>query len=58
MPHVKLPENVPGIIGPMLAYPETEAHLNGLAQALMRGPSSLSPAEREMIATCVCIPGE
>ena len=25
MPHIKLPENVPGILGPMLAYPETNS---------------------------------
>jgi uncharacterized peroxidase-related enzyme len=37
----------------MLAYPETEKHLNGLAEALLRGPSSLTPAEREVIATYV-----
>lgn len=53
MAHIKLPEGAPGIRGPMQAYPETEKHLNGLAQALLRGPSSLTPAEREIIATCV-----
>jgi uncharacterized peroxidase-related enzyme len=37
----------------MIAYPETEVHLNGLAEALLRGPSSLTPAERELIATMV-----
>ena len=45
MPHISLPEGTPGIIGPMMAYPETEKHLNGLAEALLRGPSSLTPAE-------------
>jgi uncharacterized peroxidase-related enzyme len=53
MSHIRLPEGVPGILGPMTAYPETERHLSGLAQALLRGPSSLTPAEREMIATYV-----
>src|SRR5579859_745509 len=53
MAHITLPEGVPGIVGPMMAYPETEKHLNGLAQALLRGPSSLTPAEREVIATYV-----
>ncbi|MBX9623265.1 MAG: peroxidase-related enzyme [Gemmataceae bacterium] len=53
MPHITLPPGAPGIIGPMLAYPETEKHLNGLAEALLRGPSSLTPAERELIATHV-----
>jgi uncharacterized peroxidase-related enzyme len=51
--HIELPAGVPGIVGPMLAYPETERHLNGLAEALLRGPSSLTPAERELIATYV-----
>ncbi len=37
----------------MMAYPETEKHLNGLAEALLRGPSSLTPAEREIIAVHV-----
>jgi len=53
MAHITLPEGAPGIVGPMLAYPETEEHLNGLAQALLRGPSSLTPGERELIATYV-----
>jgi uncharacterized peroxidase-related enzyme len=53
MAHISLPEGVPGILGPMLAYPETEKHLNGLAEALLRGPSSLTPAERELIAAYV-----
>ena len=53
MPHIDLPEGLPGIVGPMVAYPETAKHLNGLADALLRGPSSLSPGEREMIAAYV-----
>jgi uncharacterized peroxidase-related enzyme len=53
MPHIELPEGLPGIVGPMVAYPETEKHLNGLADALLRGPSSLTPGEREMIAAYV-----
>lgn len=53
MAHIALPEGAPGIVGPMMAYPETEKHLNGLAEALLRGPSSLTPAEREIIATYV-----
>ena len=53
MAHIKLPEGVPGIVGPMIAYPETQVHLSGLAEALLRGPSSLTPAERELIASYV-----
>jgi uncharacterized peroxidase-related enzyme len=37
----------------MVAYPETEKYLNGLADALLRSPSSLTPGEREMIAAYV-----
>jgi uncharacterized peroxidase-related enzyme len=53
MPHITLPEGIPGIVGPMLAYPETAGPLNALAEVLLRGPSSLTPAERELIATSV-----
>ncbi len=34
MAHISLPEGVPGIVGPMIAYPETQVHLSGLAEAL------------------------
>ncbi len=53
MAHIELPAGVPGITGPMTKYPETAQHLRGLAEALMRGPSSLTSAERELIATYV-----
>lgn len=53
MAHIKLPDGEPGIIGPLTAYRETEKHLDGLANALMCGPSSLTKAEREVIATYV-----
>jgi uncharacterized peroxidase-related enzyme len=53
MAHIKLPDGAPGIIGPMIAYPETRVHLSGLAEALLRGPSSLTPGERETIAAYV-----
>lgn len=53
MPHIELPEGIPGIVGPMVAYPETAGPLNELAEALLRGPSSLTSAERELIATFV-----
>ena len=53
MSHIKLPDGAPGIIGPLTQYPESAKHLSGLADAVLRGPSSLSPAEREMIATHV-----
>jgi uncharacterized peroxidase-related enzyme len=53
MAHINLPDGIPGIGGPFTAYPETAVHLRALAQSLLRGPSSLTPAEREMIAAFV-----
>lgn len=53
MAHIALPEGLPGIIGPLTQYPETAKHLNGLAQELLRGPSTLTPGERELIAAYV-----
>jgi uncharacterized peroxidase-related enzyme len=58
MPHIKLPSDAPGIIGPMLVYPETQRELSGLAEALLRGPSSLTQAERELIASYVSFRNE
>ncbi len=53
MAHIELPAHLPGISGPMAAYPETGDRLRSLAQELLRGESTLSPAERETIATHV-----
>src|ERR1700680_1057811 len=53
MAHIHLPEGVPGIRGPMLISPETTTPLRELAEVLLRGPNTLTPAEREMIATYV-----
>jgi len=53
MPHIPLPEGIPGIVGPMMFSPETAKPMNELAEVLLRGPNSLSPGEREMIATYV-----
>jgi uncharacterized peroxidase-related enzyme len=53
MPHIALPEGLPGILGPMAFRPETAKPLNELAEILLRGPSTLSPADRELIATYV-----
>jgi uncharacterized peroxidase-related enzyme len=43
----------PGINGPMRFRPETAKPLNELAEVLLRGPSSLTPGERELIAAYV-----
>ena len=53
MPHISLPEGLPGIRGPMAFRPETAAPINQLADVLLRGPHTLSPGERELIATYV-----
>jgi uncharacterized peroxidase-related enzyme len=53
MPHIHLPEGLPGILGPMAFRPETGKPLNELADILLRGPSTLTPGERELIATFV-----
>ena len=53
MAHISLKEGLPGIRGPMTFSPETTKPLAELAQVLLSGPNSLTPAEREMIATYV-----
>jgi uncharacterized peroxidase-related enzyme len=53
MAHIELPEGIPGILGPMAIRPETAVHLNGLAETLLRGPSTLTSGERELIAARV-----
>jgi uncharacterized peroxidase-related enzyme len=53
MAHIKVEENVPGIRSLVLFRPETGKPLYELAQVLLRGPSPLSEAERELIAAYV-----
>jgi uncharacterized peroxidase-related enzyme len=53
MPHIDLPEGVPGILGPMMFRPETAQPLNLLAEVLLRGESTLTRGERELIAAYV-----
>ncbi len=53
MPHITLPEGLPGILGPMAFRPETAKPLNELAEILLRGPGPLPLADRELIATYV-----
>jgi uncharacterized peroxidase-related enzyme len=52
MPHINLPD-LPGIRGPMAFRPETTRPLNELVEVLLRHPHTLSPGERELIATYV-----
>jgi uncharacterized peroxidase-related enzyme len=51
--HIALAEGLPGIRGPMVFSPETTNSLCELVQVLLTGSHSLTPAEREMIATFV-----
>jgi len=53
MPHIDLGNDLPGIRGLMVFRPETAEPLNQLADILLRGENSLSPGERELIATFV-----
>ncbi|MHA4846514.1 carboxymuconolactone decarboxylase family protein [Flavitalea antarctica] len=53
MAYINVPEGVPGIRSLAMYRPETGKHLYELAQVLLRGPSPLTEAEREMIATFV-----
>ena len=53
MPYISLPEDQPGIRGAMAFRPETAKPLNDLVEVLLRGPSTLTRGERELIATYV-----
>jgi uncharacterized peroxidase-related enzyme len=57
--HIQLPAapdlgiEFPGILGLMTFRPETAAPINELVNILLRGESTLTPGERELIATHV-----
>lgn len=54
MAHIKLPDGIPGIVGPMMAYPATSKPLNELAEVLLNQESpGFSKADRETIASYV-----
>lgn len=53
MAYINVEEGVPGIRSLALFRPETGKSLYELAQVLLRGPSPLSEAERELIAAYV-----
>jgi uncharacterized peroxidase-related enzyme len=53
VPHIPVPDNFPGIRGLMAFRPETAKVLNELVDILLRGPHTLDPGERELIATYV-----
>jgi uncharacterized peroxidase-related enzyme len=53
MPHIALPEGLPGISSGFAFRPETAKPMRELAHVLLHGPSTLTPGERELIATYV-----
>ena len=53
MAHIQLPEGLPGIRGAMAFRTATARPLNDLVEVLLHGPNSLTPGERELIATYV-----
>ena len=53
MPHIALPEGLPGISGGFAFRPETARPMRELAHVLLHEPHSLTPGERELIATYV-----
>ncbi len=58
MAYIKLNNQFPGIVGLMHYRPETAKPLSELAETLLRGPSTLTSAEREMIASSVSYQNE
>jgi len=53
MPHIPLEAHLPGITGLLEYRKDTAAPIRELTQFLLRGPSTLTEAERELIATIV-----
>ena len=53
MPHIMLPEGLPGIRGPLSLRPDVAKPLSEFMEVLMRKENSLSRGERELIATYV-----
>ncbi|MGD0368353.1 MAG: peroxidase-related enzyme [Acidobacteriaceae bacterium] len=53
MAHIAIEEGVPGIVGAFGFRPETAKPMRELAEILLRGPSTLTSAEREAIAAVV-----
>ena len=51
MPHIPLDENLPGITGLLNYRQDTALPIRQLTQLLLRGESTLTEAERELIAT-------
>jgi uncharacterized peroxidase-related enzyme len=53
VPHIALPEGLPGITSGFAYRPETAKPMRELAEVLLRGPNTLTSGERETIAAFV-----
>src|SRR5579862_3508778 len=53
MPYIPLEDHLPGITGLLEYRQDSAAPIRELTQILLRGPSTLSEGERELIATVV-----
>ncbi len=53
MPYISLESHLPGITGLLEYSKDTAAPIRDLTQILLRGPSTLTEGERELIATVV-----
>ncbi len=53
MPHIALPPELPGISSGFAFRPETAKHMRALAHILLHEANTLTPGERELIATYV-----
>ncbi len=53
MPYITVEEHLPGITGLLEYRKDTAQPIRELTQTLLRGPSTLTPGERELIATVV-----
>ena len=53
MAHIEVPPGVPGIRSLFVYHPDTAKPMCDLCQVALRGPSPLTPGERELIATRV-----
>jgi uncharacterized peroxidase-related enzyme len=53
MPHIPLPDDLPGITSAFAFRPETARPLRELVEILLRGPHTLTSGEREIIAAFV-----
>jgi uncharacterized peroxidase-related enzyme len=53
VPHIALPDGLPGITSAFAFRPETARPMRELAEVLLRGPNTLTSGERETIAAFV-----